>query len=72
MKTPCWAVKCKAEVETKDGITQCGNILLVSEIPDPSNPQPLSPRTFGLTCPVCHQPRTYTEKDVFIHSPSQA
>jgi len=68
MKTLYWAVKCTADVETRDGTRQCGNILLVSKIPDRNDPQPLGPRTFDLICGVCNQRRTYTEKDVIISS----
>ncbi len=68
MKTLYWAVECKAEVVTKDGPKQCRNFLFVSEIPDPRHPHPLGARTFNLTCAVCHQRRSYTEKDLVMSS----
>src|SRR6266568_3809212 len=68
VKTLYWAVECKAEVATKDGPKRCGNFLFVSEIPDPRHPHPLGARAFDLTCGVCHQRRSYTEKDVIMAS----
>lgn len=66
METSYWAVVCKGEVATKDGLRRCGSFLFVSEIPDPRHPHPLGRRTFDLTCGVCHQRRSYTEKDLVI------
>jgi hypothetical protein len=68
MKTPYWAVECKAEVATSDGPKRCGAFLFVAEIPDPRHPHPLGRRVFDLTCGVCHQRRSYTEQDLVISS----
>jgi hypothetical protein len=70
MKTPRWAVKCKAAVDTKDGPKRCGTLLVLGDIPEPSEPHVLGPRTFDLTCEACHQRRTYTEEELFSYSPS--
>jgi hypothetical protein len=40
--------------------------LFVTEIPNPRHPHPLGRRTFNLTCDVCHQTQSYTEKDLVI------
>jgi len=68
METLYRAVECKAEVATKDGPKPCGKFLFVAEIHDPRHPHPLGARTFELTCGVCHQRRSYTEKDLVISS----
>jgi hypothetical protein len=70
MTTLRWAVKCKAVGATKDGPKQCGTIIVLGDIPDPSEPHVLGLRTFDLTCKACKQRLTYDEEDLFNYSPT--